>query len=80
MPIDNVIDRRSTANGASTVTHRGTSYTGALRTYPFFSPRGGLDRIYYRGPMRAFNAHTCRLRLSKVASDHLPVIADFDLH
>ena len=62
------------------VTHRGTSYTGALRTYPSFSPRGGLDRIYYRGPMRALTTHTCRLRLSKVASDHLPVITDFDLH
>lgn len=62
------------------VTHRGTSYAATLRTYPSFSPRGGLDRIYYRGPMRAFNAHTCRLRLSRVASDHLPVIADFDLH
>ena len=61
-------------------THKGDSYNGALRTYPSFSPRGGLDRIYYRGPIRALTAHTCRLRLSRVASDHLPVIADFDLH
>ena len=60
--------------------HKNYSYGGALRTYPSFSPRGGLDRIYHRGPIRPLTARTCRLRLSKVASDHLPIIADFDLH
>jgi endonuclease/exonuclease/phosphatase family metal-dependent hydrolase len=54
-------------------------YNGALRTYPAFSPRGGLDKIYYRGPLRMLNARRCRLRVSKVASDHLPIVADFDL-
>lgn len=62
------------------VTQRGHNYDDTLPTYPSFSPGGGLDRIYYRGPIRALTARTCRLRLSKVASDHLPVIADFDLH
>jgi endonuclease/exonuclease/phosphatase family metal-dependent hydrolase len=62
------------------VTQKETVYNSALRTYPSFSPRGGLDRIYHRGPVRAMTARTCRLRLSRVASDHLPVIADFDLH
>ncbi|NIM28977.1 MAG: endonuclease [Gammaproteobacteria bacterium] len=61
-------------------TQRNYVSDGALRTYPSFSPSGGLDRIYYRGPIRALNARTCRLKLSRVASDHLPVIADFDLH
>lgn len=61
-------------------TQRLHSDNGALRTYPSFSPRGGLDRIYYRGPIRSLSARTCRLNLSKVASDHLPVIADFELH
>lgn len=61
-------------------TQRSQAYNGALRTYPSFSPSGGLDRIYYRGPIRALNARTCRLKLSRVASDHLPVVADFDLH
>ena len=55
------------------------SYNGAIRTYPAFSPTGGLDKIYYRGPMRVIGARRCRLRVSRVASDHLPVIADFDL-
>lgn len=62
------------------ITQKESSYGSALRTYPSFSPRGGLDRIYYRGPVRGMTARTCRLRLSRVASDHLPIIADFDLH
>jgi endonuclease/exonuclease/phosphatase family metal-dependent hydrolase len=50
-----------------------------LATYPSFFPRGPLDRIYYRGPLRLISAQRCRLRLSKVASDHLPVVADFEI-
>ena len=47
-----------------------------VRTYPSFSPRGGLDRIYHRGPFRQIAARSCRLRASRVASDHLPIIVD----
>lgn len=50
-----------------------------ILTYPSFFPGGGLDRIYYRGPLRLLTVRRCRLRLSRVASDHLPVIADFEL-
>jgi len=50
-----------------------------LRTYPSFFPRGPLDRIYYRGPLHLLNASRCRLRLSRLASDHLPIVADFEL-
>jgi len=51
-----------------------------ILTYPAFFPRGGLDRMYYRGRLRLVSARTCRLRLSRVASDHLPIVADFELH
>lgn len=51
----------------------------AIKTYPSFSPRGGLDRIYYRGPLRRLNVYRCRHQVSRIASDHLPVIADFSL-
>ncbi|MBK5256308.1 MAG: endonuclease/exonuclease/phosphatase family protein [Vicinamibacteria bacterium] len=50
-----------------------------LLTYPSFFPRGPLDRLYYRGPIRLLSAHRCRLRLSQIASDHLPIIADFEI-
>lgn len=52
---------------------------GGLRTYPAFSPRGALDRFYYCGPLKLVSARTSRLRLARIASDHLPVIADFEL-
>jgi endonuclease/exonuclease/phosphatase family metal-dependent hydrolase len=54
-------------------------WVGALRTYPSFSPQGGLDRIYYRGPLALTSVRSCRLQASRVASDHLPVIAEFQL-
>jgi endonuclease/exonuclease/phosphatase family metal-dependent hydrolase len=48
-----------------------------LLTYPSFSPQAGLDRMYYRGPIELVGARRCRLDLARVASDHLPVIAEF---
>jgi len=51
----------------------------AIATFPSFFPQGSLDRVYYRGPLRLVAARQCRLALSRVASDHLPVIVDFDL-
>jgi endonuclease/exonuclease/phosphatase family metal-dependent hydrolase len=60
-------------------TQRRFGYEGGIRTYPSFSPRGGLDRVYYRGPVRSLGARSCRLRASRVASDHLPVIVDLEL-
>jgi endonuclease/exonuclease/phosphatase family metal-dependent hydrolase len=52
----------------------------AIKTYPSFSPRGALDRIYFRGGLRLLSVHRCRHRDSKVASDHRPIIANFELH
>jgi endonuclease/exonuclease/phosphatase family metal-dependent hydrolase len=58
-------------------TDRPGTLTGTIRTFPSFFPQGALDRIYYRGRLRLTGARRCRLPLSRVASDHLPVIADF---
>lgn len=51
----------------------------AIKTFPSFAPRGGLDRIYFRGQMRLCAVKRCRYKVSKIASDHLAVIADFEL-
>jgi endonuclease/exonuclease/phosphatase family metal-dependent hydrolase len=59
-------------------THQRFGENRGLRTYPSFSPTGGLDRLYYRG-LRLETARACRLRVSRVASDHLPVVADFQI-
>ncbi len=50
-----------------------------LLTYPSFFPRASLDRVYYRGPISLLGAHRCRLRLSRMASDHLPIVVDFEI-
>lgn len=52
----------------------------AIKTFPSFAPQGGLDRLYYRGDALQFEtAKRCRLKVSKIASDHLPVIIDFEI-
>jgi endonuclease/exonuclease/phosphatase family metal-dependent hydrolase len=50
-----------------------------LRTFPSFLPRGPLDAVYYRGALRLVSAVRVRGPLPRVASDHLPVSADFEL-
>ncbi len=59
-----------------------TSFRGnevAIKTFPSFAPRGGLDRIYYRGQIHCTGVATTKMKLAKVASDHLPVTATFEL-
>ncbi len=51
----------------------------ALRTYPSFAPRGGLDRVYYRGNLKCINVSSTKMRIAKVASDHLPVVTTFEV-
>ena len=51
----------------------------ALRTFPSFAPRGGLDRVYYRGPLEINAVQRCGVKLSRIASDHLAVIVDFEV-
>ena len=66
--------------GMRCATERAPDGRRCIRTYPSFSPTGGLDRIYLRGPVRAVAARACRLRASRVASDHLPVVVDLEIH
>jgi endonuclease/exonuclease/phosphatase family metal-dependent hydrolase len=56
------------------------SATGPVKTFPAFLPLRPLDRIYYRGGLRVSHAHASRSGLARVASDHLPLVADFELH
>jgi len=52
---------------------------GRRRTYPGFFPVLHLDHFYYDRALRltAFRLH--RSKLAVVASDHLPLVAEFDL-
>ncbi len=51
----------------------------AMKTYPSFAPRGGLDRIYYRGKLKCVEVGSTKMRIAKVASDHLPVFTTFEV-
>ncbi len=65
--------------GFSCATERKRGPYPVIPTYPSFSPQGGLDRIYHRGPLRLMSAHSCRLQVARVASDHLPVLVEFQV-
>jgi len=60
-------------------TNRHPGSRWAIRTYPSFAPTGGLDKIFYRGRLRPVHVARSRLELARVASDHLPVISDWEL-
>jgi endonuclease/exonuclease/phosphatase family metal-dependent hydrolase len=64
--------------GFDCATNRSKGYQNARLTYPSFSPTSGLDKIFCRG-MKVINGRTCRMRLVRVASDHLPVLADLQI-
>jgi len=49
----------------------------AYKTYPSFAPRGALDRLYYRGKIKCTDIGSTKMKLVKVASDHLPIIGTF---
>jgi endonuclease/exonuclease/phosphatase family metal-dependent hydrolase len=52
--------------------------SGKIRTFPAAMPLRSLDRVFYRGdlrPLRAFAGHT---ETARRASDHLPLIVEFE--
>ena len=61
--------------GFDCATNHKHGYQNAILTYPSFSPTNGLDKIFCRG-IHIVKGKRSQLRSAKVASDHLPVIAD----
>jgi endonuclease/exonuclease/phosphatase family metal-dependent hydrolase len=55
------------------------AYLTRRRTYPGLFPLVHLDHIYYDGPLEIVHIELPRSRLSLVASDHLPLVADIRL-
>lgn len=52
---------------------------GRKRTYPGMLPFLHLDHIYYDSALELESAQLHRSRLALVASDHLPIVAEFHL-
>lgn len=59
--------------------HGFISVLGTTKTFPSMMPSLALDRIFYQGDLEATNSFAGHIHLSRTASDHLPVIADFCL-
>jgi endonuclease/exonuclease/phosphatase family metal-dependent hydrolase len=54
-------------------------HLGKSRTYPGVMPFLHLDHIYFDKDFRLQNAFVHRSRTSLIASDHLPIVAEFDV-
>lgn len=57
-----------------------TSVGQKIRTFPAVLPISSLDRIFYRGPLELDHAFAGRSRLARQASDHLPLVAVFEIN
>ena len=55
------------------------SAAGPVKTFPAFLPLRPLDRIYYRGGLKLRNSFASRTAVARRASDHLPLVAEFEL-
>ncbi len=49
------------------------------RTFPAVMPMQTLDHIYYRGSILLHHSFPCRRQIARQASDHLPLVAEFEL-
>ncbi len=52
--------------------------SGHVRTFPAAAPVRRLDRVFYRGGIQATAAFAGHTGLARRASDHLPLIVDFE--
>ena len=56
-----------------------TSPVSQFRSFPAWLPLGALDKAFVRGPLLVRQARIVRTSLTRVASDHLPLVVDFHL-
>ncbi len=66
--------------GKSTLEPQGFNLgSGAGKTFPAALPLRTLDRVYFRGALTLHRSLVSHTKLSRQASDHLPVIVDFEV-
>lgn len=63
----------------SFLSHRPIRNVRSARTYPGVLPILSLDHCYYEAPLEMESTQIWRSRKALIASDHLPLIADFRL-
>ena len=52
---------------------------GDTKTFPAALPMRGLDAIYYRGDLKLVSRFSGHTKLARQASDHLPIVVDFEV-
>jgi endonuclease/exonuclease/phosphatase family metal-dependent hydrolase len=57
-----------------------TSVNLKVNTFPAIMPVRQLDHIYYKGEIDFVHSYPGHIALAKHASDHLPLIADFEIN
>ena len=50
-----------------------------IKTFPAWGPLRALDSAYIRGDAKIVSAYRARVRLARRASDHLPLVVDFEI-
>ena len=65
--------------GFACATNRRPGSRWSIKSFPSYAPTTGLDKVFYRGRLRLLHAHRSRLKLASVASDHLPVVVEFEI-
>ncbi len=53
--------------------------SGLSKTFPAFRPIRPLDHVFFRGSLNIRRCFPSRIKIAKRASDHLPLIADFEI-
>ena len=56
-----------------------TAPTKHFRSFPAFFPLASLDKLYHRGSLNIQEVRILRTKLTRRASDHLPLVVDFHL-
>ena len=56
------------------------SATRVAKTFPAAFPVSALDYIYYRGDLELDHSFASHTKIAKQASDHLPLVAQFDMY
>ena len=56
-----------------------TAPISRFRSFPAYLPLGSLDKAFWRGSFSQLTAHVAKRRLARDASDHLPLVVDFEL-
>jgi len=54
-----------------------TAPTDKFRTFPAWLPVGSLDKLFFRGKIEIEHLRVPNTKLSRTASDHRPLVADF---